>query len=156
MLFVGGVALGPVVLVTVPRVLAIALKPGRVYPLYGMRYWIYRLVTRLTNTPFYINLFGDSSYITGYLRMLGYKIPRFGQTGSNFGAALRHGTPFLCSIGADTMVSDGVALVSADFSSTSFRTSPLRRSDHTVSSAMPSPIPRAERSATTAWSARRP
>jgi non-ribosomal peptide synthetase-like protein len=53
--------------------------------------------------------------------MIGYKIPRFGQTGSNFGAALTHKTPFLCSVGADTMVSDGVALVSADFSATSFR-----------------------------------
>ena len=27
---------------------------------------------------------------------------RFGQTGSNFGAALRHATPFLCSVSADT------------------------------------------------------
>ncbi len=122
-LFVGSVVLGPVVVITLPRVLRIVLEPDRVYPLYGVRYWIYRVVARLSNTPFFINLFGDSSYITGYLRMIGYRIPRFGQTGSNFGAALRHGTPFLCSVGAETMVSDGVALVSADFSSTSFRTS---------------------------------
>ena len=119
--FVGALVFGPIVVITVPRVLRRALEPGRVYPLYGTRYWIYRLVTRLTNTPFYINLLGDSSYITGYLRMVGYRIPRFGQTGSNFGAALTHKSPFLCSVGADTMVSDGVALVSADFSSTSFR-----------------------------------
>jgi non-ribosomal peptide synthetase-like protein len=130
-LFFGIVALGPVVLGTVPRVLSLALEPGRVYPLYGTRYWIYRLVTRLTNTPFFINLFGDSSYITGYLRLIGYRIPRSGQTGSNFGAALRHATPFLCSVGADTMLSDGVALVSADFSSTSFRTASATIGSHT-------------------------
>ncbi|HEY0813613.1 MAG TPA: Pls/PosA family non-ribosomal peptide synthetase [Pseudonocardia sp.] len=129
-LFVGAIVLGSVVVIAVPRVLRVALESGRAYPLYGMRYWVYRLVTRLSNTPFYINLFGDSSYITGYLRMLGYRIPRFGQTGSNFGAALRHGTPFLCAVGADTMVSDGVALVSADFSSTSFRTSPATIGSH--------------------------
>ena len=107
-----------------------ALETGRTYPLYGTRYWVYRVVARLTNTPFYINLLGDSSYITGYLRMLGYRIPRFGQTGSNFGAALEHRTPFLCSVGADTMVSDGVALASAEFSSTSFRTSPTTIGSH--------------------------
>ncbi len=129
-LFVGGLALGSVIVVAVPRVFRLALASDRVYPLYGIRYWVYRLVARLTNTPFYINLFGDSSYITGYLRMIGYRIPRFGQTGSNFGAALRHGTPFLCSVGADTMVSDGVALVSADFSSTSFRTSSATIGSH--------------------------
>ena len=129
-LFVASTILGPVILITVPRVLRIALEPGKAYPLYGIRYWTYRVVARLSNTPFYINLFGDSSYITGYLRMIGYKIPRFGQTGSNFGAALRHATPFLCSVGADTMVSDGVALVSADFSATSFRTAPARIGSH--------------------------
>ena len=129
-LFVGSTVLGPVIVTTVPRVLRIALEPDRVYPLYGTHYWIYRLVARLTNTPFYINLFGDSSYITGYLRMIGYKIPRIGQTGSNFGAALTHETPFLCSVGANTMVSDGVALVSADFSSTSFRTSSATIGSH--------------------------
>ena len=122
-LFLGSTLLGPIVLIALPRLLNLALEPGRVYPLYGAHYWVYRLVSRLTNTPFYINLFGDSSYITGYLRMIGYKIPRFGPTGSNFGAALEHKTPFLCSVGADRMVSDGVTLASADFSSTSFRTS---------------------------------
>ncbi len=129
-LFLGATVLGPIIVITVPRVLRLALKPDRVYPLYGRHYWIYRFIARLTNTPFYINLLGDSSYITGYLRMIGYKIPRFGQTGSNFGAALTHKTPFLCSVGADTMVSDGVALVSADFSATSFRTSSTTIGSH--------------------------
>lgn len=129
-LFVGGLVLGSVIVTVVPRVVHVALASDRVYPLYGIHYWVYRLVARLTNTPFYINLFGDSTYITGYLRMIGYQIPQFGQTGSNFGAALRHGTPFLCSVGADTMVSDGVTLASADFSSTSFRTSSATIGSH--------------------------
>ncbi|HVH23632.1 MAG TPA: Pls/PosA family non-ribosomal peptide synthetase, partial [Pseudonocardia sp.] len=123
--FFGGVLVGPVVVLTVPRLLHRALRPNHVYRLYGVRYWLYRFVTRTTNTPFYIKLFGDSSYITGYLRAIGYRIPRFGQTGSNFGATLKHGTPYLCSVGANTMVSDGANLMSADFSSTSFRIAPL-------------------------------
>ncbi len=45
-----------------------------------------------------------------------------GQTGSNFGASLTHVTPYLCVIGEDTMVSDGVALTTASCSSTSFKT----------------------------------
>ena len=96
--------------------------PGRVYRLYGMRYWVLRFVARTTNVPFFVNFFGDSSYIVGYLRWIGYRVPRVGQTGSNFGAALTHVTPYLCVIGEDTMVSDGVALTNASFSSTSFRT----------------------------------
>ena len=51
------------------------------------------------------------------------RVPRaaHGQTGSNFGASLTHVTPYLCVVGEDTMVSDGVALTTASFSSTSFQ-----------------------------------
>ena len=83
------------------------LVPGKVYRLYGIRYWVLRFVSRTTNSPFFVNFFGDSSYIVGYLRWVGYRVPRTGQTGSNFGASLTHVTPYLCVIGEDTMVSDG-------------------------------------------------
>ena len=96
--------------------------PGKVYRLYGIRYWVLRFVARTTNVSFFVNFFGDSSYIVGYLRWVGYRVPRSGQTGSNFGATLTHVTPYLCVIGEDTMVSDGVALTTASFSSTSFKT----------------------------------
>jgi non-ribosomal peptide synthetase-like protein len=107
---------------TVPRLLHRLLVPGTVYRIYGIRYWVLRFVMRTTNVDFFVNFFGDSSYIVGYLRWVGYRVPRTGQTGSNFGASLTHVTPYLCVIGEDTMVSDGVALSTASFSSTSFRT----------------------------------
>jgi non-ribosomal peptide synthetase-like protein len=121
MLF-GGMVVGLLYVATIPRLVHRLLVPGRVHRLYGLRFWLLRFVARTTNLPFFVNLFGDSSYIVGYLRWVGYRVPRTGQTGSNFGATLTHVTPYLCVIGEDTMVSDGVALSTAAFSSTSFKT----------------------------------
>ena len=45
------------------------------------------------------------------------------QTGSNFGTAVKHDTPFLSSVGSGTVVADGLSIINADFSSTSFRVS---------------------------------
>jgi len=116
----GGFLVGLLYVATVPRLLRRFLAPGKVYRLYGIRYWVLRFVARTTNSSFFVNFFGDSSYIVGYLRWVGYRVPRSGQTGSNFGASLTHVTPYLCVIGEDTMLSDGVALTNGSFSSTSF------------------------------------
>jgi non-ribosomal peptide synthetase-like protein len=43
------------------------------------------------------------------------------QTGSNFGSDVRQENPFLATIGSGTMVADGLSIINADFSSTSFR-----------------------------------
>ncbi len=124
-LFAGAIVLGAAIIVTVPRVLRRFIKPGRVYPLYGLRHWVHRAIRRLTNVGFYLELTGDSSYVVGYLRALGYRLPDFEQTGSNFGADLEHETPFLVEIGRGTMIADGATLIDADYSSTSFRVTPL-------------------------------
>ena len=122
-LFFGAVLLGLALVVTMPKVLHLMLdEPDRVYPLYGFRYWICRTIARTTNAPFYMNLFGDSSYIMSYLRALGYKLSRSGQTGSNFGASQKHETPYLVSVGTGTIISDDISFLSADLSSTSFCT----------------------------------
>ncbi len=43
------------VMLGVPRVLDLLVRPGRVYPLYGVRYWIAaQVITRLTNRGFYM------------------------------------------------------------------------------------------------------
>jgi carbonic anhydrase/acetyltransferase-like protein (isoleucine patch superfamily) len=47
------------------------------------------------------------------------------QTGSNFGADLKHETPFLVQIGRGTTIADGATLINADYSSTSFQVTPL-------------------------------
>jgi len=124
-LFIGSILIGLAIVVTVPRLLHRLITPGRVYPLYGARHAMHRVIQRLTNTPFYLELLGDSSYVTAYLRTLGYQMPDFEQTGSNFGADLEHETPFLVRIGRGTTIADGATLINADYSSTSFRVTPL-------------------------------
>ncbi len=122
-LFFGGVLIGLGYVVTVPRVLNLALRPDAVYPLYGFHFWIQRTIARTTNRRFFTFLFGDSSAIVGYLRALGYDLSRVEQTGSNFGMAVKHETPYLSTVGSGTMVSDGLSFINAHFSSTSFRVS---------------------------------
>ncbi|WP_432082293.1 Pls/PosA family non-ribosomal peptide synthetase [Streptomyces sp. WAC 04229] len=121
--FFGFVVVGLAVLFTVPRLLNLVIKPDKVYPLYGFHYSTHRAIARITNVKFFKWLFGDSSYIVHYLRGLGYDLSRVEQTGSNFGTEVQHETPYLCSVGSGTMVADGLSIVNADFSSTSFRVS---------------------------------
>jgi non-ribosomal peptide synthetase-like protein len=122
-LFFGTVLVGLLLMVTVPRVLNLVIKPDKVYRLYGFHYGIHRTIARMTNVRFFTNLFGDSSYIVHYLRCLGYDLSQVVQTGSNFGMEVKHETPFLSSVGSGTMVADGLSIINADFSSTSFRVS---------------------------------
>lgn len=119
-LFFGFIVVGLAVLVTVPRLMHRSTKPGAVYPLYGFRYAAHRSVARMTNLRFFIWLFGDSSYIVHYLRGVGYDLSHVEQTGSNFGSALQHESPFLSSFGSGTMVADGLSLLNAEYSGTSF------------------------------------
>ncbi len=122
----GGIAVGLLVVGTVPRLLNLAIKPDKVYPLYGFHYGVHRAIGRLTNVPFFLQLFGDSSYIVPYLRWIGYDLSPVEQTGSNFGTAVGHDNPFLTSIGTGTMVADGLWIVNANYSSSSFRVSRVR------------------------------
>ncbi|MEV5160839.1 Pls/PosA family non-ribosomal peptide synthetase [Streptomyces sp. NPDC053728] len=117
------VPLGFLLLATVPRLLSRAITPDRVYPLYGFHYGVHRAITLLTNRRFLTRLFGDSSAVVPYLRLLGYDLSRVEQTGSNFGTDVKHETPFLSTVGTGTMVADGLSINNAEFSSTSFRVS---------------------------------
>ncbi|MFF1280470.1 Pls/PosA family non-ribosomal peptide synthetase [Streptomyces sp. NPDC058299] len=122
-LFTGFVVLGLAALYTVPRLLRLFVRPGRVYPLYGFHYTVHRTAARMTNVKFFAWLFGDSSYIVHYLRGLGYDLSHVEQTGSNFGTEMQHETPFLVSVGSGTMVADGLSVLNAEYSATSFRLS---------------------------------
>ena len=124
LLFVGSILLGLLSVVTVPRLLNLAIKPDKVYPLYGFHYWVHRAIGRMSNVKFFIHLFGDSSYIVHYLRAIGYDLSQdVVQTGSNFGSVVKHDNPFLVSIGRGTMIADGLSVVNTDYSNTSFRVS---------------------------------
>ncbi|MER6328284.1 Pls/PosA family non-ribosomal peptide synthetase [Streptomyces sp. NPDC001034] len=122
-LFLGFAVVGLAVLYTLPRLLGLVVRPDRVYPLYGLHYALHRVTARVTNVKFFAWLFGDSSFIVHYLRGLGYDLSHVEQTGSNFGTEMQHETPLLVSVGSGTMVADGLSVLNADYSSTSFRLS---------------------------------
>ncbi len=122
--FLGSILFGLLYVISIPRVYNLAIKPDKVYPLYGFHYWAHRAIGRMSNVKFFTHLFGDSSYIVHYLRGIGYDLsPRVVQTGSNFGSAVKHDNPFLVSIGSGTVIADGLSIVNADYSNTSFRVS---------------------------------
>ncbi|HEY5881341.1 MAG TPA: Pls/PosA family non-ribosomal peptide synthetase, partial [Nakamurella sp.] len=122
-LFGGGVVVGWLFVMTVPRALNLFITPEKVYPLYGLQYSLSHAITRMTNVKFFTHLFGNSSYSVYYLRRLGYKLFRIKQTGSNFGDEVAHDNPYLCSVGRGTVVADGLAMLNAEYSSTSIRLS---------------------------------
>jgi non-ribosomal peptide synthetase-like protein len=122
-LFFGAALLGLLLVVTVPRLLNLVIEPGKVYRLYGIRYAAHHAIMGLTNRRFFVELFGDSSYIVHYLRCLGYRLSPVVQTGSNFGSQVKHENPYLSSVGSGTVIASGLSIANADYSSTSFRVS---------------------------------
>ncbi len=118
--FFGGLLVGLVFVLTVPRALNLTLTTGRVYPLYGFHYWAQRTISRVTNARIYMNIFGDSSYIVHYLSALGWDLSGVEQTGSNFGVEQKHESPYLSAVAPGTMVSDGLSMMNTNVSSTSF------------------------------------
>jgi non-ribosomal peptide synthetase-like protein len=122
-LFVGTLVLGLVLVMTVPRLLNLALTPDRVYPLYGFHFACHRTIEGLTNRRFFHDLFGDSSSIVHYLQRLGYSLAPVVQTGSNFGTDIKHDNPYLISVGSGTVVASGISIVNANYSSSSFSVS---------------------------------
>jgi non-ribosomal peptide synthetase-like protein len=121
--FFGPILVSLLVIFTVPRVINLAIKPDKVYPLYGLYDSLHRTIARLTNSTFYTELLGDASFIVPYLRCLGYNLSQVVQTGSNFGSSLKHDTPYLTSVGTGTVVASGLSIINADYTSTSFRMS---------------------------------
>lgn len=105
----------------VPRVLSRFLVEDREYPLYSLNYLVFRLMTAASNVPYFNTLFGDSSYIVRYLRLVGVDLSKIIQTGSNFGTHQQFDSPFLCKVGTGTMVSSTLMMINGQYSSTSFR-----------------------------------
>ncbi|HEY3254954.1 MAG TPA: Pls/PosA family non-ribosomal peptide synthetase, partial [Polyangiaceae bacterium] len=122
-LFFGAALLGLLAIGIIPRVLQVLVKPDTVYPLYGFRYSVYRLIGGLSRMRFFPLLFGDSSYIVHFLKWAGYRLTPLVQTGSNFGSEVTATNPFLTSVGTGTMIADGLNVFNDDISSTSFRLS---------------------------------
>ena len=122
-LFFGSLIAGFVIVMTVPRLLNLVLKPDKLYRLYGFHYGIHRWIARFSNAKFLSNIVGDSSWIVHYLRGIGYDLGKVVQMGANFGGNVKHENPFLSSVGTGTMVADALSMMNAEYSSTSFRLS---------------------------------
>jgi non-ribosomal peptide synthetase-like protein len=121
--FFGLLIAGLLLVGIVPRVLRGLLTPGTVYPLYGFRYSVYRVIGGLCRMRLFPLLFGDSSFVVHFLRWAGWRLTPVVQTGSNFGSEVTTTNPFLTSVGPGTMIADGLNVFNDDVSSTSFRVS---------------------------------
>src|SRR5439155_4401028 len=73
-LFFGAALVGLVAVGTLPRLLRMFVKPDTVYPLYGFRYSMHRVIAGLGRVRFFPLLFGDSSYIVHFLSWVGYRL----------------------------------------------------------------------------------
>jgi non-ribosomal peptide synthetase-like protein len=122
-LYFGSLLAGFIIVMTLPRLLNLMIRPYKVYRLYGFYYGLHRWIARLTNAKVLSGLVGDTSWIVYYLRGIGYDLGKIVQTGANFGGMVKHESPYLSSIGTGTMVADALSMMNAEFSSTSFRLS---------------------------------
>src|SRR4051794_26820287 len=120
-LFFGSMVLGLAAIYAIPRLCMLFLKPGVTYPAFGFHYLMQNIILRVSNSEFFCVLFGDSAFITSYMRFVGWNLNRVDQTGSNMGTNQRHDNPFLCNIGSGTMVSDGLSMINTHTSATSFQ-----------------------------------
>ncbi|MGI9437780.1 MAG: DapH/DapD/GlmU-related protein, partial [Geminicoccaceae bacterium] len=122
-LFIISVPMGLLSVAIWPRIANLFMKEDKTYVMYGLHYIIFQMIQGLSNIKFYNDLFGDSSYITRYLKWIGWDLSTVVQTGSNFGTMQSHDNPLLCKIGTGTMVSDGLMMMNAGMSTSSFKVS---------------------------------
>lgn len=121
-LFFGSILSTLFFIILVPRVLNLFLKEDQVYVLFGVHHWILKTIRALSNSKFLNLLFGDSSAIVHYLKLIGYDLSsEIVQSGSNFGVEQNHDNPRLCSFGKGTMVADGLSMSNIQMTSSSFK-----------------------------------
>lgn len=120
------ITLGFVFFRVVPPLLQCFLQTDRTYVLFGFHYIVQRLIQLTTNWGYLNLLFGDSSCIPKYLELVGWNLAPGKQTGSNFGLDQVHDNPYLCHVGANTMVSDGIVMSNAELSASSFALADVR------------------------------
>ncbi len=120
LIYTGLFMLGFMFLRVVPPLLHCLLQAERTYVLFGFHYIVQRLIQFSTNWSYMNVIFGDSSCIPKYLELAGWNIAPGKQTGSNFGLDQVHDNPYLCHVGANSMVSDGIVMSNIKLSATSF------------------------------------
>ncbi len=120
--YFGGLVTALVAVTLVPRVLHRFVRTGESHPLYGTQHALAEGIAAVSNSTLLNTIFGDSSMILGYLRLVGYDLRASTQTGSNFGVDQQHHNPFLCAFDRNTLVSDGLRMLNTETSATSFVT----------------------------------
>jgi non-ribosomal peptide synthetase-like protein len=125
-IFFGGLAIALAAIGIMSRILNFLIKEDKTYVLYGFHYLVFHFISGVSNNLLFNVLFGDSSYIVHYVRLIGYKLNNYIQSGSNFGERQEHDIPTMCEIGRGTMVSSGLTMVNVKLSSSSFRASNVR------------------------------
>ena len=84
-LFFGSLGLGLAAVYVIPRLCMMALRPGVTYPNFGFHYLLQSIIRGVSNSDFFLSLFGDSSSIMKYMRYVGWNLNTVYQTGSNMG-----------------------------------------------------------------------
>jgi non-ribosomal peptide synthetase-like protein len=125
MVFFGVLLVAFPLLVLSTRLASLFVRPGRVYPLHGMRHTVLRYISRVSNMKLYGALAADSSLVVHFLRAIGWRLKPYVQTGTNFGTVV-HDTPFAISVGKGTVIADGFAVNNVDYSASNFRVTPVR------------------------------
>jgi non-ribosomal peptide synthetase-like protein len=127
--FFGSLATGLLGVYAGPRLIQLFLKEGRTYSNFGIHAWLQNVTALISNVPLFNVLFGDSSAIVHYMRLIGWNLNKVEQTGSNLGTNQKHDNPLLCDIGSGTMVSDGLSMINLEMSNSSFRLCRTRIAD---------------------------
>lgn len=109
----------------IPRLLNSLMRPETVHPVYGWQFCLGQAMNRFSNSRLLNWLFGDSSMILHYLRLIGYDMSQATQTGSNFGVDQRQHSPFLCRFGHNTLVSDRLRLMNLQVSNSAWKISDI-------------------------------
>ena len=74
LLFFGSLLLGLAAVYAIPRLCMIFLRHGVTYPTFGVHYLLQTIILRVSNSQFLCVLFGDSSFITTYMRYVGWNL----------------------------------------------------------------------------------
>jgi non-ribosomal peptide synthetase-like protein len=114
-------ALGLLGAAVLPRLAWLTMRSGREYRLHGFRHEMLLVIARWSNSRTFNLIFGDSSYILHYLKLIGWRVSLRGQTGSNFGLDQRHDVPFVTTAGDSSLASDGLSFANTEFTAGGFR-----------------------------------
>lgn len=128
--FFGSLVTGLLGVYAIPRLLQRFLEEGKTYSTFGIHAWLQQISSLVSNVPLFNVLFGDSSAIVHYMRLVGWNMNKVEQTGSNLGTNQKHDNPLMCDIGSGTMVSDGISMINVEMSASAFRLCRTRIGDN--------------------------